>query len=337
MRPYRFTVPAASLPADEAARAELLARTFQRRHAAARRCGAGWEITLRTPTSVASFIDPRLAEGLAWWGDGLTAATLPLAVRLDAGFQLALDDGWTLFAWSCRSEAEPVDVLHLDSHADLGSPRLGRDCGSGPDDGWRDLVTGEPVVLAAPESVAAAIASGAVGIGSFFAPYLTAAPATRLVHLAPAGRLPRPAGDYRWSIEHAPDEGVFAGSPRPRVAVEPAPDPAHANLLVHHDLAAALPRLGTRPLYLHVDLDYFNDRYDHRPDWAERDHHDPAPAAVLAAVDDLFACLAAHPAGARVVDVTVALSPGFFPAELWPGAIERVRAGVARLGIAEAA
>ncbi len=337
MRPYRFTVPRARLPGGEAPRTALLARTFQRRFATARRCAAGWEVTLRAPTSAASFVDPRLAEGLAWWGDGVTAATLPLAVRLDAGFQLALDDCWTLFAWSCRGDAGPVDVLHLDSHADLGSPRLGRAEGAGPGAGWRDLVTGEPVGLAAPESIAAAIASGAIGIGSFFALFLAAAPATRLVHLAPAGRLPRPAGDYRWRVDAAADDGVFAGALRPRVAIEPASDREQANLLVHHDLAAALPRLGSRPLYLHLDMDYFNDRYDHHPDWARRDHHDPPPAAALAAVDALFARLAAHPAGARVVDVTVALSPGFFPAELWAPALERVRAGVARLGIAEAA
>lgn len=332
MRPHRFTVPLANLPAGDAARADLLARTFQRRHATARRCDAGWEIALRAPTSAASFVDPRLGEGLAWWGDGVTAATVSLAVRLDAGFQLALDDCWTLFAWSCRDEPEEVDVLHLDSHADLGSPRLGREGG-----GWRDLLTGDPVALAAPESVASAIASGAIGIGSFFAPFLAAAPATRIVHLAPAGRSPRPPGAYRWSVEDLRDDGVFAEALRPRVRIDGAEEDGEANLLVHHDLAAVLPRLGARPLYLHLDMDYFNNRYDHRPDWPARGHHDPAPVAVLAAIDDVFAGLATHAAGARVVDVTVALSPGFFPAELWPPAIERVRAGVERLGLAEAA
>jgi hypothetical protein len=77
---------------------------------------------------------------------------------------------------------------------------------------------------------------------------------------------------------------------------------------------------------LHIDLDYFNNRYDASPDWRTRDdRHDPDEAEIMASVDALFEALVATGAAEKVVNIAVAISPRFFPAEYWCSTVGRVR------------
>jgi hypothetical protein len=79
------------------------------------------------------------------------------------------------------------------------------------------------------------------------------------------------------------------------------------------------------PILLHIDLDYFNNRYDCDTDWRERASlHDPDQAVVLTMVDEVFDALEATQTLDRIEDTAIAVSPGFFPSELWAPTIERI-------------
>jgi hypothetical protein len=100
------------------------------------------------------------------------------------------------------------------------------------------------------------------------------------------------------------------------------------------DVAAWLQGLHelNAPVLLHVDLDYFNNRYDGDSDWSERTGSlDPPIKKIIAKVDELFDSLIATGVGRHVEDVVIAYSPGFFPVEFWAQTSERVLAGLARL------
>jgi hypothetical protein len=80
-----------------------------------------------------------------------------------------------------------------------------------------------------------------------------------------------------------------------------------------------------RPILLHIDMDYFNNRYDGDSDWQlHAPRHDPSEDRVVEMVDELFDAVAMTGANDRVEDVAVGISPGFFPGELWAPAIGRV-------------
>jgi hypothetical protein len=339
-----LVVPYGCLPEDPEERFLFLSSCFERQVVEATPHDRGWLLELRWPGSASSYVDPRLEEGLRWFSDHLLVSDIHLGVRLEEGFQLSLDDGWTLLSWcswlherTAPTVPGTLSVLHLDSHADLMSPRLSRAGG-----GWTDLMTGGPVDLRDPLSIVAAIRSGAIGIGSFIVPFVHEAPGLSLFHLCARGRMQDEPGVYALEPVLEEDDRLFPGSRRPRVELRRLPGDSRGGRegrdgrgLYHlsESLDDLLERIPSGPVLLHVDMDYFNDRFDGRPDWRTNDgRHDPAPDEVLASVDRFFDALAASPVGARIEDVAVALSPGFFPAEHWEAAIGRVRRGVARLG-----
>jgi hypothetical protein len=331
-------VPRGSLPEKDEERFWFLAAAFERLMAEAIPQDGGWRLELRWPAAAASYVDPRLAAGLRWFAPDLLVSDIHLGIRLENGFQLSLDDSWTLLSWCAwlreqRERPQTLTVLHLDSHADLMSPRLS--CAGGR---WLDLLSGEPVDLAAPGSVVSAIRSGAVGIGSFIVPFLHLVPGLRLCHLCPASRLREEPGRYALAPVFEEDDRLFPGARRPRaelrrLAEGGSPGEGQGLYCLDADLPRLLAEIPAGPVLLHLDLDYFNDRFDGRPDWQEAgDRHDPSGEETLAAIDAFFDVLAASPMRSAIADVAVALSPGFFPAEYWQPAAERVRRGVARLG-----
>jgi hypothetical protein len=87
---------------------------------------------------------------------------------------------------------------------------------------------------------------------------------------------------------------------------------------------AALP---DAPALLHIDLDFFNNRYNGDSNWRTRpNRHDPPLADILASVDGVFTALAASGVAERVVDMSVAISPRFFPAEFWEPTVKAIGA-----------
>ncbi|MFT3914534.1 MAG: hypothetical protein QM704_10580 [Anaeromyxobacteraceae bacterium] len=286
------------------------------------------------PGDWAHFIDPRLPEVLPGWGLE-EPGQLPgfRRSRLEAGrvLALSLDHAWAAAAWARCRAGGPLTVVHLDRHTDCGAPLL-LVSGEG---GLVDCLSGAPVGAGAPESLEGAAASGAVGIGGFIAPAVALGLVGRVVHVYPA-RTPLPAPrertlsvgagdahprrpDLRWLA--ASLEGA-AGTPRwsvPYVA-------AHASTV-----PAGLPG----PVVLDVDLDFASNRYRGDPDWEGTPGPELAPEAFAAEVGEVLDRL--EPA--RVVGVTVALSPGFCPVEAWRPLAEalsgvlRVRLGVSLEGL----
>ena len=111
---------------------------------------------------------------------------------------LAFDDSWTALGWSQwwtgrhhADRAIEVIVLHADDHRDLIAPFMkegvsdGSASGSGSGSGWIDSFTRQPVALDRPDSVARAIASRAIGIGSFIAPWVHVLQRVEIRHLRP--------------------------------------------------------------------------------------------------------------------------------------------------------
>ncbi len=338
-------VPAASLPEGAEERFWFLAGYFERLIAEAVPLDRGWRLELRWPAAAASYVDPRLAAGLCWFSPQLLVSDIHLGVRLENGFQLSLDDAWTLLSWCSWLQDQDerprhLSVLHLDSHADLMSPRLSR--GSGADGPWTDLLTGRPVDLQSPLDVVAAIRSGAIGIGSFIVPFvhevLHATTGLSLFHLCARARQQTAPGAYALVPVFAEADPLFPDARRPGLELQRLPEPGALRdgqglYVLDDDVAGILGRIPPGPVLLHIDLDYFNDRFDGRPDWEETpERHDPPRDETLAAIDGFFAALAASPLPPSIADVTVALSPGFFPADYWEPAVERVRQGVERLG-----
>lgn len=324
-------VPAGRLPEDPRERDQLLQDYVAERVPEAIQDADGWAIRLRTPPRADYYIDPRLQEGLAWWSQfskPVLIRDIPYARWRRRGVQVSLSDAWTLSSWSQLLAAGlnpdwPLLVLHADDHEDLMSPRLVTRSGT-----LVDLISGKSVHAAKPATIDAALRSGAIGMGSFIVPMLAARHDIQVRHLRTSASHTRAAGRYDLVLTHEPDRLLAPGEPRPSALVARPGEPRQddGTIVGSYTLTADLGEwVGDLPdratLLLHVDCDYFNNRYDGDSDWRSRSRiHDPSEKQLCRSIAEF--CEALRALNGRINDLTIALSPGFFPAEYWQGAVD---------------
>jgi hypothetical protein len=332
------------LPSGEIERSTFLKRYFCELAVTAKETADGWSLSLGRPTREDFYIDPELARGLEWWSDRygkVDVAGIPFAVHAKPGLQLSLNDSWTIYSWSrwLKDSGAPgtgpdtITLLHLDDHDDLMSPRLLIER-----DAWLDPISQHAVDLWKPDTLESAIRSGAIGIGSFMAPLLHHLPSVDVRHLCSTEYAKERQGPYLVRPVSLPDDLLAPGSSRPAVElrrVEEAPDARGEEghpYLVTDDLDTWLAGLPEGPVLVHIDMDYFNNRFNGDSDWVDYGpKYDPPLHDVLARIDQVFRALEVGGIVERIEDFAVALSPGFFPADLWAPSIERIEAHVDRL------
>ncbi|MGX5805046.1 hypothetical protein ACWGS9_27885 [Bradyrhizobium sp. Arg314] len=315
-----------NLPDSEAERHAALRDYFCDIDGEATLTHAGWDITLRWPGGADRHVDPRLMEGLTWWDDDVTLSTMVHARRRRGRILSALYDTWTLHSWSewvsrqQVSQHEKLLVLHVDDHRDLGSPRLFNSGGA-----WIDSISGRSCRLDQPNTVLDAIESGAIGMGSFMTPFLHAFPATEVRQLC---QPPKASSTQDFTIEltSVQDTLINRHLSRPAIRLSDITSGEHrGRYRLTNNLTEWLDELGDRRILLHIDMDYFNNRYDGDTDWGQRAARlDPPINQVLTKIDEVTDALARMVRAEQLVDIVVAYSPGFFPAEFWGTATQRL-------------
>ena len=324
------------LPEDSEIRAAFLKDYFCELIASADPIPEGWHITLRRPGTPDYYIDPFFIDGLRWWSETfgtIGIEDIPYVFQNTPDFQLSFQDSWTLYSWSqyfagltdSNQLFREVTILHLDDHDDFMTPRLF--VGKG-DQQFIDGITGQSVELQRPETVKLAIESGAIGIGSFLAPLLHFLPRVQVRHLCSTEYLAQRSGNHSIIIETVKDNLLAPDILRPAIkyskTIEIAINSSH-RYDVTDDLNIWLENLPSGPIFVHFDMDYFNNRYNGDSDWIYNGaKYDPSEEEVLNRIDAVFDAFEEHRLADRIVDIVVALSPGFFPADLWPTSVERI-------------
>jgi hypothetical protein len=330
VKPLR--VPLERLPEQPGERHGRLRSYFCDKDAEAVRVGEEWELRLAWPGGEERHVDPSLEQGLGSWGN-LAREEMAMARRRSGRVLRALYDTWTLHSWSeCFARSginpgDPLTILHVDDHRDLMSPRLFR-----RGDGLIDPITGRPFDLFQPETVLSALESGAVGMGSFLTPILHRFPNADVRQLTQPPKVSTTT-DFKVVLAEQADDLLDPGTPRPSVELYPwSGGPGAGNYRITNDIGRWLEGIGSGPILLHVDMDYFNNRYDGDGDWRDReDVLDPSVEDVLEEVERLTSAMRAAGVVPRIEDAVIAYSPGFFPAELWEEADKRLEQGLEEL------
>lgn len=327
-----LSVPLNRLPENPAARHGVLREYFCDKDAEAVLNGDRWELKLSWPGGDERHVDPALDAGLELWS-GIPREQMATAQRRTGRVLRALYDTWTLHSWSewfareGLEAGETLTILHADDHRDLGSPRLFRRNGI-----WHDPITGRPFEFDDPQSVRSAVESGAIGMGSFLTPVLHRFPDADVRQLGQAPKV-KTTVDYRIELAIHTDDFLEPGAERPAVRLEPTGDaPGPGRYRVTDDPEGWVEEVRPGPVLLHVDMDYFNNRYDGDGDWRDRKEVlDPDRENVLAAIDRMTSTLKNAGLVSRIGDAVIAFSPGFFPAELWEDADLRLQKGLEEL------
>lgn len=319
------------LPADSTQWHGFLRDYFCDKDAIATASGDIVDLQLAWPFCAERHVDPALDVGLAWWGRGVTLGSMWSSRWRDGRILTSLFDTWTLLSWSewlTRAGpdlAENVIILHVDDHRDLGSPRL-----IVRETAMIDAITGAAVSLSDPVSVQRAIESGAIGMGSFMTPFIREMPHVPVRHLCQPPKI-RGEVTTQLVVAHVADTLLRPGENRLTIELSrPASENTEAGYLATDNAQTWSRGIVGLPALVHIDMDYFNNRYDGDSEWQHRATRlDPDLATMLKKVDELVDALATS--RARIEDVTIAYSPGFFPSEYWAPIDRRLRTGLAKI------
>lgn len=326
-------VPVELLPSDDSQRCLVLEAYFRDLLPTASLKRDYWEILLERPNGAEVYVDPNLSVGLDWWGD-LQISEIHSAYKRRRGFLLSLHDCWSLLSWTEWMQKKirqngiaptKVTVLHVDDHTDLMNPLL-LDSGIH----LEDMITSHFVRLDQSESVTSAIQSGAIGVGSFIAPFLHKFNDVTFLHLIQPNAKHVSDVSKNLHATHTADSLLRPNGQRPSLKLsDEAPmvgsDRCLGRYIKGRSLVELLAHHGSGPILLHIDMDCFNNRFDGDSDWRQhKARHDPSTSEVLTAVESFFDCLASSAVASDVEDVAIGLSPGFFPAELWKPSISLV-------------
>lgn len=320
-------VPLDRLPRDAVERHGVLRTYFCDKDATATAEADAWHLALAWPGGIDRHIDPNLSQGLLWWGGGVEPATMALQSRREGRVLTALYDTWTLLSWSewlersTHHTESPLVVLHVDDHRDLGAPRIYQSTGGI----WTDAITGLALEMNDASSVRRAIESGAIGMGSFLTPWLHHFTCIDVRHLCQPPKATR-TDDFSVVPTTEADSLLQPGAERLAIRLEPAEIRGTRSYRIATDAVEWVHDLGAGPILVHIDMDYFNNRYDGDSDWHRRSPaFDPPQEAIDAKIDELATALSAPSIAARIQDIVVAYSPGFFPAEFWQRANDQLK------------
>jgi hypothetical protein len=320
-------------------RSEFLKNYFCEITATSNKLPDGWSILLTRPSQEDYYIDPDLLQGLAWWSEeygNVDVGSIPFAIHKGTGFQLSLLDSWTIYSWSRWLKDNPnssaqhneITLLHVDDHDDMMVPRI-----IVTRDGWLNPILEAPFNIQDPESVEVAIKSGAIGIGSFIAPFVHHFPNLNIRHLCSTEYATERQGSNVVYPDWKIDDLLSPGSLRPALEVSlkynKLKDKRGSLYQVTDDLSDWLKDIPEGPILVHIDMDYFNNRFNGDSDWIDNGpKYDPPLTAVLNRIDQVFKALKPLEIASKIVDFTIALSPGFFPSEMWPDSINRIKAHI---------
>lgn len=232
-------------------------------------------------------------------------------------FLKAAFHSWALWSWSqwcSENHSHPSLLVHLDAHHDLGAPPVlmadSPNC-------FRLPLRREFMSLLFPESVALAVGTGAIGIGSFIVPLLQALGGIDVLHIVPNGGCEEPITRRQMIVYGEPFRWFGGEGYQPHVALNERRLHGENHSTFDYILASgsqALSELDANgPVLLDIDMDYFCNRYDTNI----LDRRVTCVAEILDQIQVLLSNLRSSPMRRRVSVISVALSPGFFPAAYW--------------------
>ena len=335
-----LNLPTSSLPEDREERRNVVEDYFPDHLPTATSTDKGFEVCLERPSSPYGCYthDDSLKTGLDWWQEGTRVRDICAQYRfLNRGI-LALEEQWVPLSWSRTFQSigkipEEIVLLHLDDHQDMMAPRIGKRL----DGEMVDYITGNHIDFLDSDSIKKAIESGAIGKGSILTPLIWLIPKIHVRHLT---FRPHPNTTYKIDKVTFSDDVLF--SSKNRIGLHFL-DTSWENLnqqssyVVTPNFDAWLHGIPEDvPIFLHFDLDYFNNRFDGNSRWREDPSarsFDPRFTKQKQHLKHVVRGIKQKNLQDRIIDTSIGISPGFFPAEFWKPMVNEIYRELRTLGI----
>jgi hypothetical protein len=199
-----------------------------------------------------------------------------------------------------------------------------------------DYITGNHIDFLDPDSISGAVRSGAIGKGSILTPLIWSIPKTHVRHLSFRSH---PNTTYKIDKVTYSDGILFESDNRiglhfTDTSWESLPN--QSNYVVTADVDTWLQQLPDEvPILLHFDLDYFNNRFDGNSHWQKPGSrcYDPRFTRQKQHLRSVIQGIKKRGLSERIIDTSIGISPGFYPAEFWKPMVEAINKEMRGLGI----
>ncbi len=220
--------------------------------------------------------------------------------------------GWSVFFNQQKTIFEALTIIHLDDHADLMPPKISIHKGE-----WKDMLTNEVVKFSDPKSIKKAIKSGAITLGSIMTILVHCVQNINILHLKQNSK---PLVRY---IKKSFQMDKLITPNQRRLSVDLTNFPKgneqknkYLKTSSIDDIIQSIP--AKTDIFLHIDMDFFNNRFNGSNDYKKEGHHNPYLKTQKKLMNKFFNALSDTPNVInRIKHVSIGLSPSFYPAEYW--------------------
>lgn len=243
---------------------------------------------------------------------------------------LCLSENWLPFAYAkfienATGEASEFTILHIDDHRDLMQPYL-----SCQDGQYIDMISGEIIELSKSLSVKKAVESGAITIGSMLTVIVHLMRKVDIFHI-------KENANYKFcrlSKICVPDNLLDDSYNRIAVLTDESKC-GIGNYCLTSEWNNVISNLDRgKPCILHIDMDYFNNRYNASTSWMENSsRHDPTFAEQIEMMNQLFDGIEKVMELVEIRYVLIGISPSFYPAEYWADGLQYLVKGLHKIGV----
>lgn len=243
---------------------------------------------------------------------------------------LCLSENWLAYAFVFLTERDHYDkiamnIIHIDDHSDLMSPFI-----YNHKEKFYDMLSGNEVIFNKSKSLKKAVQSGAITIGSMLTAIIYAMEYANIIHIK------KNAISQEFSIlkDKISDHILHKGCQR--IIIKKINSCNKANKYFVTDNWNDLEkRINPEyPSLLHIDMDYFNNRYNASTSWMENKiTNNPDIMQQKQEIDRLINTIKKITKITEIKYVLIGISPSFYPVEYWESGLNYLTENLKKIGI----
>jgi hypothetical protein len=270
-----------------------------------------------------------MTKALQWWGgNSFQADKINTSFFMVQNAIITMLDSWSIYAWSswlCGLANPPKEcvLIHLDDHDDLMSPHIGIS-----DSEWYDLITKNILNFDDPGSVFSSVLSGSIGIGSILTMMCFYFEKIHILHCQQSAHYQYTLGSFKLIRDCKHDAILDPHAYRAMIDISEEQDKGYNGsiyMVTNNFIDLLSPCPKNLPILLHIDMDFFNNRYNGDTDWEKnRNRNDPSMLKQLKQISEFFRLLEHYKLVEFVQHTAIAISPGFYPCEFWRTSIRHL-------------
>lgn len=243
---------------------------------------------------------------------------------------LCLSENWLPYALlklqqHIDSMSDELTIIHVDDHQDLMPPFI-----SIQNDSFFDMISGKKIILGDIASLSEAVQSGAITIGSMLSTIIYPIKRSNVIHVKQGAE----QSLYALSKETFHDTMLPYCGDRIFITKKDYSDNDQFYFSTDNWEEAEKRVPSNTTCILHIDMDYFNNRYNASTDWKNNPRRLDTPfLQQKMLMDDLVDAVSRIHRRSQIIFLLLGISPSFYPVEFWEDGLTYLLTQLKSIGV----